>query len=81
MVLHVDLDAEYLTMPESRNCYADNFYLRDWHSASPKTPTPIEMDQYTKSVKLSAMLCPPHLKLKHVLPSTTVKQTSTCIRN
>ena len=38
MVLHVDSDATYLTMPEARSCYADRFYLSDWTSLSPIKP-------------------------------------------
>ena len=30
MVLHVDSDAAYLTMPEARSCYAGHFYLSNW---------------------------------------------------
>ena len=35
MVLHVDSDAAYVTMPEARNCYAGHFYLSNWPSPSP----------------------------------------------
>ena len=40
MVLHADSDATQLTMPESRSCYASNFYLSDWPSPSPLKPNP-----------------------------------------
>ena len=40
MVLHVDSDAAYLTMPEARSCYAGHFYLSDWNSPSPIKPNP-----------------------------------------
>ena len=40
MVLHVDSDASYLTMPEARICYAGRFYLSDWTSPSPIKPNP-----------------------------------------
>ena len=40
MVLNVDIDAAYLTMPESRNCYVGNFYLSDCPSPSPIKPNP-----------------------------------------
>ena len=32
MVLHVDSDAEYITMSGARSCYAGYFYLSDWPS-------------------------------------------------
>ena len=40
MVLHVDSDAAYLTMPEARICYAGYFYLSNWPSPSPIKPNP-----------------------------------------
>ena len=40
MVLHVDSDAAYLTMPESRSCCAGRFCLSDWPSPSPIKPNP-----------------------------------------
>ena len=40
MVLHVDSDAEYLTMPEARSCYASHLYLSDWPSPSLIKPNP-----------------------------------------
>ena len=40
MVLHVDSDAAYLTMLESRNCYAGHFYLSYCPSSRPLKPTP-----------------------------------------
>ena len=30
MVLHVDLDVAYITMPEERTYYAGDFYLSNW---------------------------------------------------
>ena len=30
MVLNVESNAAYITMPEARTCYSGNFYLRDW---------------------------------------------------
>ena len=39
LVLHVDSDAAYLTIPEVRSFYAGNFYLSDWPSTHPvETP-------------------------------------------
>ena len=40
MVLHVDSDAAYLTMPEERSCYAGHFYLSDCPSPNPIKPNP-----------------------------------------
>ena len=40
IVLHVDLYATYITMPESIICYVGHFYLRDWTSPSPIKPNP-----------------------------------------
>ena len=40
VVLHVDSDAAYLTMPEARRCYSGHFYLSDWPSPSPIKPNP-----------------------------------------
>ena len=40
IVLHVDSDAAYLTMPEARSCYAGHFYLSYWNSPSPIKPNP-----------------------------------------
>ena len=40
MVLHVDPDAAYITMPEAGICYAGHFYLSDWPSPSPIKPNP-----------------------------------------
>ena len=40
MVLYVDSDASYLTMPEERICYAGHFYLSDWLSPSPIKTNP-----------------------------------------
>ena len=40
MVLHVDSDTAYLTIPEARSCYAGHFYLSDWPSPSPIKPNP-----------------------------------------
>ena len=40
MVVHVDSDAVYITIPESRSCYAGLFYLSDWPSSSPIKPNP-----------------------------------------
>ena len=49
MVLNVDSDAEYLTMPDSRNCYAGHFYLSDWPSPSPiKHNTEINVPIHTE---------------------------------
>ena len=38
MVLHVDLDTAYLTMPEVRSCYEGHFYLSDCPSPIPIRP-------------------------------------------
>ena len=40
MVLHVNSDASYLTMPEARSCYAGHFYLSYGTSPRPIKPTP-----------------------------------------
>ena len=40
VVLHVDLDAAYLAIPEARSCYAGHFYLSNWPSPSPIKPNP-----------------------------------------
>ena len=40
MVLHVDLDTAYLTMPEVRSCYEGHFYLSDWPSPITIKPNP-----------------------------------------
>ena len=40
MVLHVDSDIAYITMPEARRCYAGRFYLRNWPSPSRIKPNP-----------------------------------------
>ena len=40
MVLHVDSDPAYLTMPEARSYYAEHFYLSDWPSPNPMKPNP-----------------------------------------
>ena len=40
MVLYVDSDAAYLTIPEARSCYAGHFYLSDWLSPSMMKPNP-----------------------------------------
>ena len=40
MVLYVDSDAAYLTIPDSGSCYAGHFYLGDWSSPSPIKPNP-----------------------------------------
>ena len=39
MVLHVDSDTEYLTMPEARIYYDGHFYLSDWPLPRPLKPT------------------------------------------
>ena len=40
IVLYVHSDAAYLTMPDSRSCYAGHSYLSDWPSPSPIKPNP-----------------------------------------
>ena len=40
MVLHVDSDLAYITMPEARSCYDGNFYLSDWPLPRPVKITP-----------------------------------------
>ena len=40
MVLHVDSEAVYLIMTESRICYPDHFYMSHWPSLSPIKPNP-----------------------------------------
>ena len=39
-VLHVDLDAAYLTMSEARSCYDVHFYLGNWPSPDLEKSTP-----------------------------------------
>ena len=39
MVLHIDSDAAYLVMPESRRVYAGHFYLSDWPCDKPNLPS------------------------------------------
>ena len=38
MVLHIDSEAAYLVMPESRSVYAGHFYLSDWPRDKPNLP-------------------------------------------
>ena len=38
MVLHIDSDADYLVIPESRSVYAGQFYLSDWPCDKPNLP-------------------------------------------
>ena len=40
MVLHVDSDATYLTMPEVKSCYVRYFYLSDRKLPRPVKTTP-----------------------------------------
>ena len=40
IVLHVDSDMSYLTIPEARICYGGNLFLIDWPSKSPIKPNP-----------------------------------------
>ena len=40
MVIHVDSDTSYISMPEARSWYARNFYLSNWTSPRPIKPTP-----------------------------------------
>ena len=40
MVLHVDSDAAYFTIPEARSCYAGHLYLSAWPSPWTVKPTP-----------------------------------------
>ena len=40
MVLRVDSDVVYITMPEARIFYAVHLYLNDWPSPRPLKPTP-----------------------------------------
>ena len=40
MVLHVDQEAEYLTIKEASSFYAGHLYMRDWPSPSPIKPNP-----------------------------------------
>ena len=78
MVLHVDSDAAYLNMLESRSFYSGYFYLRDWPlkkliKPNPKINGPIHID-----CKKSVISYPQHQRLKHVETSTTKKQLSAC---
>ena len=46
MVLHVDSDMVYLTIPEATRFYDGNFYINNWHSTclvktTPKRNSPI----------------------------------------
>ena len=40
MVLHVDSDAAYLTIPEARSCHAGHFYLSNCPSSKPIKTNP-----------------------------------------
>ena len=40
MVLHVDSDAAYISMPEARISYAGHLYLSNWPSPIPIKPNP-----------------------------------------
>ena len=40
MVIHVDSDTSYISMPGARSWYARNFYLSNWTSPRPIKPTP-----------------------------------------
>ena len=40
IVLHVDSDTTYITIPEARIFYAGHFYMSDWPSPSPIKPNP-----------------------------------------
>ena len=40
MVLHVDQEAEYLTIKEASSFYAGHLYMRDWPSPIPIKPNP-----------------------------------------
>ena len=40
MVLYVESDAVYITVPEAISCYSSHFYLRYWPSPSPIKPNP-----------------------------------------
>ena len=40
MILHVDSEASYFTMPEAIRCYEGHFYLSDWPSPNPIKPNP-----------------------------------------
>ena len=81
MVLNLDSDAAYLTMPEARIYYACRFYLIYWPSLSPIKPNSEINGPYTRSVKQSEICCPLQRKLKHVAPSTTGKQLLACNQN
>ena len=53
MVLHKDSEAEYITMPEARSCYAVHFYLSDWPSPRLIKPTPKRngpIQKYSKTI-------------------------------
>ena len=49
-----------------------------WPSPSPIKPNPDRNGPIHTECKKSTMLCPLHLKLKHVAPSTTGKQLLAC---
>ena len=40
IVLHVDSDTTYITIPEARIFYAGHFYMSNWPSPSPIKPNP-----------------------------------------
>ena len=40
MVIPVDSDAAFLTIPKARSCYSGHFYPGDWPSPWPVKPTP-----------------------------------------
>ena len=40
MVLYVDSNVAYLTIPEARSCYEGHFYQSDWPSPIPIKPNP-----------------------------------------
>ena len=84
MVLHVDSDAKYITMPEERSCHAGHFYLRDWPSPSPIKPNPeINRPTHTECKKIrnalslgaEAETCvqPVLITLDHKQPATPLK--------
>ena len=71
MVLHMDSDLAYLTMPEARSCYADHFYLSDFPS-----PSPIK-----NNLRIN---CPIHTyckKIRNVMSSAAESETICTLNN
>ena len=57
IVLHVDSDSAYLTMPKTRSCYSGHFYLSNWPSPSPIKPNPARNDPIHAECKTNLKIC------------------------